>query len=489
MFWMGRHAGISVMVILCCGCTSGPNPAPSELNSADDQTRQRFAAKLLIESSGEFRSRAIEILKTSDRCALWEDDLKELTWKEPQLTSELAWRWLRLPSLDLSASEILTPCVIDEERRELVDLLRRVNPEPNGSSRIYWQAVFRTPLPEDRKDLLRYLQYSSPGINGAAAGLVRLGDARGLQPFLEQLWNDNLADWGRTTQPYLPETEMARRLADIALTLTRKRFPDQDLRTVLHGMDPGRKTNVHAVIAHRLGDRAELQNQADKGVKEALRLLADYPGDDSLDILRRALNRTEEVQACAVESLALLGDPQLPAWIAANVVESEHDAPWSTPALTKKLKAMAKPLPATASALAEEAPEGGKTLEPLPVFADWWGIAPVILQEPAERVIVDPAAWTALCRELRRPAPALDFTRHAAIATLYVDPDPNTINGFDIGVAGMTKASSGTVVHLLRRRSALGMDAVDHAGTFWRILIVPRTLLPLRFVAEDVVIH
>jgi hypothetical protein len=466
-------------------CTAAPDEIDEALASPDPQTQQARALELILRGNERQRLHAVEVLRASSRCALRHEEIRDLGFEDPPLAAELAWRWLQLPSVDLFQVEDLGLLVLDLEKRELVDVLRRLDPEHQRTGNVYEQAVCRTPHPEDGPWLKKQLVGPPGGINGAAAGLVRLGDPAGLRPLLEQIGICPEL-WGRDAAVPLPERELNRRIAGVLLDLMRGRFTDPAIRAILSSFETSRFQGVHAVLADRLGMRVELLKMAEAGVEEAVCLLAAYPGEDTLAVLRKDLSLRENVGMRAMESLALLGDPELPDWIATHLDLNAEADPWSREALGLRLRKLAAPLPDEATGLAESSPEEEKKHPPLPVHADWKGLTADLVTGPPVRIVTNPAEWTHFWWGVRRPAPRIDFTKYAAVVLIYEDPTPFVIAPFDLQVAGMEKDSSGTVLHLLRVRSSFGFDAVEHEGTLWRVLVVPRSLLPLRVEAKDV---
>jgi hypothetical protein len=144
---------------------------------------------------------------------------------------------------------------------------------------------------------------------------------------------------------------------------------------------------------------------------------------------------------------------------------------------------MRGPLSESPRPLAEEP---GPDLSAMPVFGDWTGVIEAVLPGPAWSVVEDEEAWKAQCREVRRPAAPRDFGRHVVLVLRYVDPDWAVMQSFGVQVAGARRSGAGTEVWIRRFNSSFAFDAVHHAGTRWRLLVLPRSALPLRVRLEDV---
>lgn len=463
---MKKTAILAVLGLSAC------RAAPDPLASPDPREQQKAAVEALLE--GRERGRAARILATSARCELWEDELRELRWRRPGLASALAWHWLRDPSIEAFTADRLAWGVLNQGRRELVRILRRVDPEGLRTSLSHAAAVSAAPEPADRDFLLARLADQNQGYYGPAAGLVRLGDERGLIPLLEDA--AGYPEGYEADLDILPDEERVRRIAGRVHALIGTRFTDARLAQALRSVHPEIRSDVLASLAGRIGAREELFRMARHGVGEAIRALADHPGDDTVDVLRAALALKDEVSAAALASLATLGDPRMQAWIAAALAKPGSLAE----AFALEWTALTRPIRREAVPLAEE--EGA---DPVPVYADWQGLTAAVIDVPSDAVVTDPAVWNAFWARVRRPAPAVDFDRQAGLVLLYVDPRPEVISPFDIRILGLRAEEGGRVLRVQRRNSSFGLTAVDHAGTAWRVLVVPRAWIPRRIETEE----
>jgi HEAT repeat protein len=130
-------------------------------------------------------------------------------------------------------------------------------------------------------------------------------------------------------------------------------------------------------------------------------------------------------------------------------------------------------------------PFEGLTLSAVSAVREWGGVTEEEFRGDPAFAIRDAATWRAFWRRVRLPTPRVDFAAYTPVVLLYEDPDPLNMSHFSVHLAGVAREDEKTVVCVLRRRSSLAGPMVDHAGTLWHVLLLPRLEEPVEFRTEE----
>lgn len=281
-----------------------PGALGAFLDVRHDWICQEAAAHVVHRRVEPHLERAVRVLREAPQVLLSCDAVRRVDQADPTLARLLLERCVRSGKADRRTLEVLAPVAIRRGHREIVaEICKALGQVPEESPYVL-KLLAESARPEDRGTLRLASHSGDPSLRRLAyRGLSRLGDREALA--LLFAYPQEGEDWSLRQEARRVVSDLESRFRkDILATAVKEAWKSAPSTFLLHVAGELRDASLKEILME------ELQKKA--GSPAAARTLSDLPGDDTMRALHDALrHEDDEVRRAAIESLAVLEDPDL----------------------------------------------------------------------------------------------------------------------------------------------------------------------------------